>query len=244
VKVGITAIFDVAADRRADAVLEESGLRQTAPEEAVGHQVQALRSHGAEVVILLAHTGMARAKEIVRQTEGVHLAVVGGSGLSTSVPLRAGEVYLVEAGRRGRNLGHAQLRLGEGWEAGAQLDDDSTRQNLYEEARAELARLRSGKGRKRRSRRHGRAAAPAAEGARLRTLVKRLEPLEPPEGPHSIIGLLVELDASHPDDPAVKGLLDDMRKEWRKKATKKRRRAGRRGRPSRVPTGRVTARPR
>lgn len=207
VRVGLFAVLQLKpGEPGARATLTRAGIRLQDSAAAARRQVQALLDERAEVIVMLAHTGMARAKELARQISGIHLVVVAGTGLEPGVPLQEGSTYLVETGRGGQSLGHVQLRLGAGWTASSLIRDDSTRHVTYREARDEIERIRSTPSRR-----------PDGQDPRLeraRTLARRLRELQPPRGPHTLIADVVTLDGRFPDDPAVKGLLDATRGSW------------------------------
>ena len=219
VNVGLTAVLaPPKEDARSARWFRQAGFRIQDPLAAARSQVGALVAGDAELVVLIAHVGLRRAEDLAREVKGIHLIIVGHSGRRVSPPVRVGKTLLVESGRRGRNLGHVQLRLGPDWTADSALADDSTRHELYDEITHDLGRLT-------RSR-------PVSEKdprlIRVRALAHRLEALSPPASAHTLIARLVLLDESIPDDPAVRGLVDASRSTWRAGGP------GRAGRPVRA----------
>lgn len=212
-RVGLFAVLELPqTPPEISAPLRAAKLHSTDAVAAARAQVQALRAAGAELVVMLAHTGMPRAKEIATQVPGIHVALVAHSAFRTSTPERVGQTYLVEPGRRGQELGQVELRLGDGWSATTELADDSPRHALYDEASAEAERVRKGL-----------AASPGPEvvrgrilpqAERVRQLAERLAAAKPPAAPHTLIARLIELDESWADQPAVRGLILSQRASW------------------------------
>jgi len=212
-RVGLFAVLELpATPPEVSAPLQAAGLRTTDAVAAARAQVKALRGAGAEIVLMLAHTGMPRAKEIATQVPGIHVALVGHSSFRTSTPERAGQTYLVEPGRRGQELGHVELRLGADWSPAAELADDSQRHALFDEASAEAERVRKAL-----------AANPSPElvrgrilpqAERVRQLADRLASTKPPAAPHSIVARLIELNEGWANQPAVHGLIQSQRASW------------------------------
>jgi 2',3'-cyclic-nucleotide 2'-phosphodiesterase (5'-nucleotidase family) len=211
VKVGLFAVTEIDAKNKiAATVLRKAGVRLTDGAAAARAQIKALSEDGAEVVVMLAYTGMERAAAIAKANPGIHLVVVGRSGQQLSTPRQEGQTYMVEAGKRGMSLGHVELRLGQGWTPAARLVDDSTRHALYAEAQSDVTFLR---GRYKDPKLLARAKKdPRLQ--RLKTLTQRLNSLEPPRGAHALVATLVELNRSVPDHPALKGLVDANRASW------------------------------
>jgi 2',3'-cyclic-nucleotide 2'-phosphodiesterase (5'-nucleotidase family) len=212
VKIGLFGLLDLSEPPGAtNAILAREGLRTIDPVEAAHAQVKALQSEGAEVVILLAHVGIPQARRMAAQFTGVHLVVVGHSGYRLNEPERVGNTYLVEASRRGRDLGHVELRLGENWKSSDQLVDDSRRHVLYQEASAELKRVEQHKALRQRAQSR---SLVVDELARAKALIKQLEAAPPPQATHSLIARLIELDETFTHQPAMQALLTARRAVW------------------------------
>lgn len=207
VKVGVTAVLELPQREKAGLeLLKKARLRVGDPIVAAEREVKALRSAGAELVVLLAHVGADRIRELAKKVQGINLIIGAHAGHMYSLPMHEGTTYYVEPGRRGQMLGHVQLRLGPGWTPETPLVDDSPRHVLYSEARHELDELARGRGRpllKSDPRLH-----------RATSLAERLRTTPEPTGPHRIIARLVTLDQTFPDNPAIKGLLDASRATW------------------------------
>lgn len=214
VKLGVFAVLEpFKTETKALELLRKAGVRTTDTEAAARTQVEALRREGAELIVMLAHVGMVRARELARNVKGIHVVVVGHTGHQYSVPVREGETVLVEAGRRGQQLGHLQVRLGPGWTADQQLTDDSERQSLYHDAQQEIERLRQ---------QHQRVPIPAADPRlqRIRGLAGRLKATRPPAAKHTLVNALVLLDNTQRDHPGILRLVESSRASWSKGARK------------------------
>ena len=210
VKVGLLGLVDFAqvADPLKP-VLKREKVRATDLAAATRAGIKALRKGGAQLIVVLGHIGMARARELATKVNGIHLVVVGhiGShiGSRTGTPQRAGQTYLVEAGERGREVGHLEIRLGESWDVTASLTDDSQRYALYKEAQeAEQDVRRRLAGQKPAERGQGMEATVA----RAKHLNKQYRDL-PPQArqQHVLISSLVELNAKVPSNPTIQGLV-------------------------------------
>jgi len=212
VKVGVTSVLELPAREKAGLeLLKRARLRVGDPIQAAKREVKTLRASGAELVVLLAHVGADRIRELAK-VQGINLIIGAHAGHMYSLPMHEGTTYYVEPGRRGQMLGHVQLRLGVGWTPDTPLVDDSPRHVLYSEARHELDELAKGKGR--------RLTKSDPRLARAVSLVNRLRTTPEPTGPHRIIAKLVTLDQAYADNPAIKGLLDASRATWINKPPK------------------------
>jgi 2',3'-cyclic-nucleotide 2'-phosphodiesterase (5'-nucleotidase family) len=212
VKVGVFAVLEpFRTETKALELLRKAGVRTTDPEAAARTQVQALQREGAELIVMLAHVGMVRARELARKVKGIHLVVVGHTGHQYPVPVHEGETFLVEAGRRGQQLGHLQVRLGSGWTADQQLTDDSERQALYQDAQREIERLRQ---------QHQRVPIPATDPRllRIKGLADRLKTVRPPAAKHTLVNAMVLLDNTQRDHAGILSMIEADRASWRKGA--------------------------
>jgi 2',3'-cyclic-nucleotide 2'-phosphodiesterase (5'-nucleotidase family) len=211
IRVGLFGLFELPAAE--PPLPPRLRLKVSDPIAAARVEVAALQKEGAELIVMLAHLGMPRAREVARAVKGIHLGVVAHSGYRTSEPERVPETgaLLVESGRRGQSLGRVEVRLGEGWGTGAALTDDSRRFVLHLEASAELERVRKGL-----------AAAsaptlrrrihPSLERARL--LAGQLRDLRPPAASHTVIATLTDLDEQAPENSAMKAFTASARGSW------------------------------
>ncbi|MGA7123557.1 MAG: multiheme c-type cytochrome [Polyangiaceae bacterium] len=115
--VGIFGVLDVPAERNAD--LQRWGFRTSDAAEAAKAEAQSLRSRGARLVVGLFHVlgGRARAEEILSQTSGIDVAVLGHvENSAAEEPAVVGGTQVVFAGSPGDVLGRLDvrdLRLGE-----------------------------------------------------------------------------------------------------------------------------------
>jgi len=213
VKVGMLAILEIPETDRgaAGAILTDAGLRTSDALAAANDQAKRLLAEGAEVIVMLAHVGFPRARELAKGLHGVHVMLVGHSGSRTLEPELVNGVFLLEPGRRGQELGHLELRLGDGWTAAGALVDDSKRHTLYREAAAEVAQIR--KDLPRASAREVRERL-LHQAERARLIARQLREAKPPQARHSLIGRLVELDETAPSQAAMQGFVASRKEVW------------------------------
>lgn len=204
VKVGLLGVVDLSQVEPAiKPWIKRARVRTTDPVVATRAGVNALLKAGAEVVLVLAHMGLEQARQVAR-VPGVHLVLLGHHGARLNPPQQEGKVYLLEAGRRGRELGHVELRLGQGWTAASQLVDDSARFTLYAEAAAADQELRKLLG----AHRAGKLKSPPQmQMERALQLRKRFLALPVVASPHVLIGDLVELNDKIKDHPEIKAVV-------------------------------------
>lgn len=202
VKVGLLGVTELStASKEVKENLRKSGWRGSDVATAAKKQVKILRKKGAELVVMLGHVGIVRARELAREVPGIHLIVVGHSGAKLMTPEKVGSTYLVEAGRRGREVGHVEFRLGDSWNAASALADDSHRQLLFQQARKAVDDLAA---------RLNTAQANAAAEAELKSLqqqaevaAKAYEGIQAPRGEHLMIASLIKLNSRIKDHPAI-----------------------------------------
>jgi 2',3'-cyclic-nucleotide 2'-phosphodiesterase (5'-nucleotidase family) len=209
-KVGLFSVLELDRKARKErTVLRKAGVRLTPAEAAARKQVQALAGEGVDLVVMLALTGLDRAKELAAAIKGIHLVVVARSGKQLETPVRVDKTFIVEPGRRGMRLGVVELRLGAGWSREEVLVDDSQRHVMHAEAKSDQKWLHS---------RYGSSPSRAKHDPRfirLQRLAKQLEGVRAPAGArHTLIARLVELDRSIPDHHAVRGLVQASRGSW------------------------------
>ncbi len=211
VKVGLLGLVDLTdVDESHKPILKRERVRSTDLFAAARAGVKALRKGGAQLIVVLGHVNLTRARELVTKVEGIHLVVLGHSGGRTGTPQKAGKTYLVEAGQRGRELGHLELRLGKGWDATGTLTDDSQRYAWYREAQQVEKELRARLAKQK----------PAERGQGLEATISRAKHLHeqyrnlPPPGgaEHVLISSLVELNADVPSNPTIEGLVKGREK--------------------------------
>ena len=206
IKVGLLGLVDFAkVVDPLKPVLKREKVRATDLEAVTRAGIKALRKGGAQLIVVLGHIGMARARELATKVSGIHLVLVGHSGSRTGTPQKAGQTYLVEAGERGRELGHLEIRLGESWDVTRALTDDSQRYALYKEAQEVEKDVRK--------RLAGQKPAERGQGmeasiARAKHLNKQYRDL-PPQGrqQHIIISSLVELNGKVLPNLTINGLV-------------------------------------
>lgn len=211
-KIGVFAVLEIPATQTRHLLpLQKANVTTTAAAAAAKEQIAALRQEGAEIIVMVAHTGMNRAKELATQAPGAHVVLVAHSGQRHQTPLKAGDAFLTEAGRRGRDLGHLQLRLGGSWSADKKLEDDSPRHTLYSEIMLEVQRIKDAQ----------KKAGGSSSLARFKFRVERagklalqLEQQSPPRGPHTLITGLLQLDETWKDHAGVRALVDTNKAKW------------------------------
>lgn len=211
IRVGVFGLLELpAAEPPLPARLR---LKLSDPIASARAQVKALRAEGAELIVMLGHLGMPRAREVARAVAGIHLGIVAHSGYRTPEPERVPETgtLLIESGRRGQSLGRVEVRLGEGWDAQASLVDDSRRFVLALEAQAEIERVRKGLPAAT-SEVQRRRIQPSLERARL--LAKQLAVVKPPAGSHTVISTLYELDETAAENAAMRAFVQGARAHW------------------------------
>ena len=144
VSVGIFGLVDLAGEPEdVQELLKKSGVRQKQALAVGRAQVKALRKAGAEVIVLMAHMPHEALKKLLEQLKGVHLAIQGHPGMRIGEPIKVGETYLLEAGRRGMELGHVVLTLGADWKAeGEPLVDDSQKYVVHQRITMQIGVLK------------------------------------------------------------------------------------------------------
>lgn len=205
VKVGLLGLVDLSdVGEHHQPILKRARVKATDPTAAAQAGVKALRKAGAQLVVVLGHMSLVKAKALAVKVPGIHLMVLGHDGGRMAEPQRAGQTYIVEAGQRGRELGHLELRLGTGWDGTQPLTDDSHRYALYKDAldvektlRARLAEQKPAE----------RGTALEASIARAKHLNKQYRELKPSAGKHLLISSLVELNPKVPSNATINGLV-------------------------------------
>ncbi len=214
--VGVFAVLELPVGHKQHLLpLRQAKLKTTDAVVAAKAQISALRQEGAEIIVMIAHTGMKRARTLALQVPGVHVVLVAHSGQRHSSPIRVGDAFLMEAGRRGRDLGHLQLRLGRSWSADKKLTDDSRRHTLYGEIMLEVKKVKDSMKKSSVARSGTRSIKQYQHRVeRANKLALQLERLTPPRTAHSLITTLLPLDETWADQPAVKALLDASKAKW------------------------------
>ena len=145
VNVGIFGLVDLAGEpEEIQELMKKSGVRVKPALAAGKAQIKALRKAGAEVIVLLAHMPHETLKKLLAQLKGVHLAIQGHPGMRLGEPMKVGETYLLEAGRRGMELGHVVLSLGPDWTVADSkpLVDDSRKYVVYQRISMQIGVLK------------------------------------------------------------------------------------------------------
>jgi 2',3'-cyclic-nucleotide 2'-phosphodiesterase (5'-nucleotidase family) len=88
-----------------------SGFTFQEPEQALPQLIRELRSSGADLVVLLSHSGLDADRKIAESVSGIDVIVGGHSHTAVAHPLRIGETIIVQAGSNGAYLGVLQLKV-------------------------------------------------------------------------------------------------------------------------------------
>lgn len=102
-----------------------SGLTFQKPEQVLPQLIRELRSSGADLVVLLSHSGLDADRKIAETVSGIDVIVGGHSHTAIDHPLRIGETIIVQAGSHGTYLGVLQLKV----DPSARKVIDYTREN-------------------------------------------------------------------------------------------------------------------
>ena len=206
VKVGLLGLVDFSrVHKNHEPILKREKVRATALEAAARAGVKALRQGGAELIVVLGHIDMKQARTLATRVPGIHLLLVGHGGTRVDTPQKAGQTYLVQAGERGREVGHLEIRLSAGWEVSKALTDDTRRYTLFDEATHAARELRASLA----------AQKPAVRGQGMEATIARVKHLHrkyrelPPagQGAHLVVSTLVELNGKVPANPTIEGLV-------------------------------------
>ena len=208
VKVGLFGLVDLTGEPAETVdMLKKAGVKQKPALAAAKAQIKALHKQGAELIVMLAHMPHETLKKLLGQLKGVHLVVQGHQGMHLREPLRVGETYVVEAGRRGRELGHVVVALGPAWKARGPMAmaDDTERYAMYQRINMQVGVLKNllstvdpGQ--------------PPPDTAvelnkRIQGIMKDYQKAQEREEPHTLAVTMHPLDDKVPDHPAVSALL-------------------------------------
>lgn len=105
-KVGIFGIETDAANPR----LVRSGFEAKDPVAAAKEMAEKL-GQKCDVVIALAHIGLAKAKELANQVTGIDFIVSGYRWDKTYSPVTVGETVIMQSGTQGKYMGHITFNL-------------------------------------------------------------------------------------------------------------------------------------
>ncbi|MBP7602790.1 MAG: hypothetical protein KBA15_02600 [Spirochaetes bacterium] len=110
VKIGLTGVISPAAFRYYPKKVTE-GIRVLEASSAALEEAAALRKRGAELVILLSHSGFEADLELEKTTRGVDVIVGGHSQTLVKEPHRGRSAVVVQAGANGAHIGILELAL-------------------------------------------------------------------------------------------------------------------------------------
>jgi len=208
VKVGLFGLVDLTGGptEMLD-MLKKAGVKQKPALPAARAQIKALRKKGAELIVLLAHMPHESLKKLLGQVKGVHLAIQGHEGMHLREPLQVEQTYVVEAGRRGMDLGHVAVSLGQGWKADGSvaLANDTQRHTLYHRIQMQVGVLKQ-------------LLATVDPGQpppdtavelnkRLQGIIQEYKKMQEETAPNTLAVTMHPLDDKVPDHPAVNALL-------------------------------------
>lgn len=91
--------------------LSQFGVTVSDPTEALRAEVAVNQQRGADLFILLSSLGQEDTKRLAAAVPEVDFAFVSGSGRTTTAPIIQGDSILLEAGRRGKNIGVVSLDI-------------------------------------------------------------------------------------------------------------------------------------
>ncbi len=217
VKVGLLGLVDHSdVGEHHQPILKRNKVKTTDPAAAARAGVKALQKAGAQLVVVLGHMSLVKARALAAKVPGIHLMVLGHDGGRMAEPQRSGKTYIVEAGQRGRELGHIQLRLGQGWDGTQPLTDDSRRYALYKDAvevektlRARLAEQKPAE----------RGTGLEASITRAKHLNEQYRKLPASTGKHLLVSTLVSLGNEVPANATINGLVKGGQALLRKAAS-------------------------
>jgi 5'-nucleotidase / UDP-sugar diphosphatase len=88
-----------------------SGLTFREPTEILPPLLKEVRSSGADLIVLLSHSGLEADRVVAEQVSGIDVIVGGHSHTSMTHPLRVNDTVIVQAGSYGAYLGVLQLEV-------------------------------------------------------------------------------------------------------------------------------------
>ena len=110
VKIGLTGVISRAAFRYYPKKVTE-GIRVLEASSAALEEAATLRKRGAELVILLSHSGFEADLELEKTMRGVDVIVGGHSQTLVKQPYRGHNAVVVQAGANGAHIGILELAL-------------------------------------------------------------------------------------------------------------------------------------
>ncbi len=108
VKFAITGVLDSEIDLRTHRDVETHGVTVGEPYEALGELVPQLREM-ADFVVLLSHTGLPRAKDIVAQVPGIDFVLVGNHSAYSKEPYEIEGTVFIQPGYKGQYFSDYRL---------------------------------------------------------------------------------------------------------------------------------------
>lgn len=114
VKVAITGVLDAEIARSAPQLQGPDAPVVDDEVAALNVLVPELR-YEASIVVVLAHTGMIKARTLAAQVPGIDIIIAGHGGGMAAVPTKIGRAYLVQAGEAGENMGEIVFSVSPDW---------------------------------------------------------------------------------------------------------------------------------
>ncbi len=108
VKFGVVGVLDPSIDLRTHRDVETVGVTIGDPYAVLSELVPELRTK-ADVVILLSHTGLARAKDIAGEVAGIDFVVVGNHSAFSADPYEVSGAAFVQPGYKGQYMSDYRL---------------------------------------------------------------------------------------------------------------------------------------
>ncbi len=112
VRFAVTGVLDPAIDLRTHRDIESAGVTIGDPYDALTELVPELREK-ADYVVLLSHTGLPRAKDIVAAVSGIDFLIVGNHSAYSAEAYEVDGVVFIQPGYKGQYLSDYRLDFGE-----------------------------------------------------------------------------------------------------------------------------------
>ncbi|MCD4784778.1 MAG: bifunctional metallophosphatase/5'-nucleotidase [Candidatus Eremiobacteraeota bacterium] len=80
------------------------------PIDSLKATIPEMKRQGADMIVVLSHTGLEKDREIAENVKGIDLIVGGHSHDTLSKPVKVGKTMIVQTGFGGRNIGKVQLK--------------------------------------------------------------------------------------------------------------------------------------
>lgn len=91
-----------------------TGLKFEAPQSVAAKLIPQLRSAGAQITVVLSHSGLGADRELAKVVPGIDVIIGGHSHNRMKEALREGQTLIVQAGAHGSDLGRLDLTIEDG----------------------------------------------------------------------------------------------------------------------------------